>query len=396
MSPTRNFIVRLAALAGVLLLAFRYLVSPSVPHRCPGSTSSLQALVHNPPHHDSIITTPRLTPKANATFLIFAYNADLERTIRTVRSLEDRFNMHHGYPYVLFSPEPFTPEFKRRLRVLTPSPIEFGLIPQDEWTQPEGIDEARAQAVRKRMVKEQIMYGGSVEWRNKARYMSGKVWAHEMLAKYKWAWRVEPGVGLTCDVLVDPFVWLKESGKVVGFTLATKEDEKTADSLWVYTKDFMTHYPQHLAIDNSLAFISDRRGQEYNLCSYLSGFLVTDMDFFRSSSYSAFYNYLNKKGGFYYERWSDASVLSLAASVLLKRKQAHLLEDIGFQYGAYSRCPKRADVWENGRCACGQSTRFNDGSESCEKIWKDFMSLADRFGPPPPARAEGQGILKGF
>ena len=51
--------------------------------------------------------------RANATFIILARNSELEGAIRTVRSIEDRFNRNYRYPYVFLNDEPFTDDFKR-------------------------------------------------------------------------------------------------------------------------------------------------------------------------------------------------------------------------------------------------------------------------------------------
>ena len=50
--------------------------------------------------------------KANASFVIFVRNNDLDGTVRSIREIEDRFDKYHGYPYVLLNEEQFTDEFK--------------------------------------------------------------------------------------------------------------------------------------------------------------------------------------------------------------------------------------------------------------------------------------------
>ena len=48
--------------------------------------------------------------------------------------------------------------------MLTPSKVEFGLIPHDHWFQPDWIDEDRATKSRDKMVADHIIYGGSVSY----------------------------------------------------------------------------------------------------------------------------------------------------------------------------------------------------------------------------------------
>lgn len=47
-----------------------------------------------------------------------------------------------------------------RISVLTPSLVEFGVIPKEHWYQPDWIDEDRAKKSRDKMVEENIIYGG--------------------------------------------------------------------------------------------------------------------------------------------------------------------------------------------------------------------------------------------
>jgi alpha 1,2-mannosyltransferase len=57
--------------------------------------------------------------------------------------------------------------------VLTPSQVEFGLIPREHWYQPDWIDEDKATKRRDAMVEKGIIYGGSVPYRNMCRFNSG-------------------------------------------------------------------------------------------------------------------------------------------------------------------------------------------------------------------------------
>lgn len=61
----------------------------------------------------------------------------------------------------------------RRVSVLTTASISFGLIPRDHWYQPNWIDEAKAKESRDNMVEKNIIYGGSVSYRNMCRFNSG-------------------------------------------------------------------------------------------------------------------------------------------------------------------------------------------------------------------------------
>jgi len=278
--------------------------------------------------------------------------------------MEDRFNRKYGYPWVLLNEEPFTDEFKARVRVLTEAPVHFGLIPPELWYQPEWIDEDIARRGRLSMMEQGIIYGGSVPYRNMCRFNSGFFFHHELLKPYKYYWRVEPDVKFFCDLNYDPFKFMQTNRKVYGFTISLLEWEATIPTLWQHVKEFIRDHPQYVSINNSLPFLSDNGGWSYNLCHYWSNFEIADMDFWRGEAYQKFFEFLESTGGFYYERWGDAPVHSIAASLFARKDQVHFFQDIGYRHDIIQRCPTGQD-WAKGRCSCDYHETFDDHPNSC-------------------------------
>ena len=60
-----------------------------------------------------------------------------------------------------------------RVSILSAATMEFGLVPPEHWHQPDWIDEEKATASRNQMMADNIIYGGSVSYRNMCRYNSG-------------------------------------------------------------------------------------------------------------------------------------------------------------------------------------------------------------------------------
>jgi Glycolipid 2-alpha-mannosyltransferase len=54
---------------------------------------------------------------------------------------------------------------------------------------------------------------------------------------------------------------------------------------------------------------------------FWSNFEIGSLDFYRSEAYTAYFEHLDKAGGFFYERWGDAPVHSIAACLFLKPEQ---------------------------------------------------------------------------
>lgn len=278
--------------------------------------------------------------------------------------MEDRFNKNYHYPWVFLNDEPFTEDFKRRVSVLTDAPMSFGLIPQEHWVQPDWIDEDRARRGRQKMMNQRIIYGGSVPYRNMCRFNSGFFFKHELLQPYRYYWRVEPAVQFFCDLNYDPFLYMEEHDKVYSFTISLLEHEPTVPTLWDSVTEFMAEYPHLISPENSMDFLSDDQGKKYNMCHYWSNFEISDMDFWRSEPYQKFFDFLEAKGGFYYERWGDAPVHSIAASLFARKDQIHFFRDIGYRHENFQHCPS-GNQWSEGRCACDPGDSFDYSAHSC-------------------------------
>lgn len=68
--------------------------------------------------------------------------------------------------------------------------------------------------------------------------------------------------------------------------------------------EFVGKHYEYLHPENSLDFLSNDNGTHYNLCHFWSNFEIADMNFWRGEAYSKFFEYLEAKGGFYYEVYS--------------------------------------------------------------------------------------------
>lgn len=124
----------------------------------------------------------------------------------------------------------------------------------------------------------------------------------------------------SCAITYDPFVEMERRGKVYGYTIALWELGDSCPSLFREVADWMDFRgvrPSPLwkaAVSTSwapwplrsllMSWFShrDARGDAWSLCHYWSNFEIASMDFFRSREYQAFFNYLDSKGGFYFER----------------------------------------------------------------------------------------------
>lgn len=94
---------------------------------------------------------------------------------------------------------------------------------------------------------------------------------------------------------------------LLGFTIAFKEFGATVSSLWKTVLDFEKAHPEVVehspAKEDSLwRFVTDDNGQSYNLCHFWTNFEIASLDLWRSNDYLKFFHYLDRSGGFFYER----------------------------------------------------------------------------------------------
>ncbi|CAG8768090.1 14989_t:CDS:2, partial [Acaulospora colombiana] len=97
--------------------------------------------------------------------------------------------------------------------------------------------------------------------------------------------------------------------------------------------EFILSHPEYLPEDNAMKFISDDDGLTFNLCH-------SDMDFWRSEPYMKYFEFLDEKGGFYYERWGDAPVHSLGVALFAHKDQLHWFNEIGYRHDLLQHCPQ--------------------------------------------------------
>ncbi|RLV84579.1 Glycolipid 2-alpha-mannosyltransferase 1 [Meyerozyma sp. JA9] len=308
---------------------------------------------------------PNKGEKVKATFVSLARNSDLHSLAGSIRSVEDRFNHQYNYDWVFLNDKEFSEEFKSEISALVSGKAIFGLIPSEQWGYPSWIDKEKAALVREDMRERKIIYGDSESYRHMCRYESGFFWRHEALDPYEFYWRVEPDTKIYCNIDYDVFKWMKDNNKAYGWTISLPEYIETIPTLWDTTKKFMAENPQFVHKNNMMDWISDDGGETYNKCHFWSNFEIASLDLWRSEAYRKYFDYLDKAGGFFYERWGDAPVHSIAAALFLSRDQIHFFNDVGYYHVPFHNCPVNQETRLKNKCVCNPSDDFSWKAYSC-------------------------------
>ncbi|KAI8378642.1 glycolipid 2-alpha-mannosyltransferase-domain-containing protein [Blakeslea trispora] len=311
--------------------------------------------------------------KEKAVIVVLVRNGEVGPMRRTMRDFEDRFNRKYNYPYVFLNDEPFTDEFKDAILAMTNADVKFGLVPDTMWSVPKHVNQTIMNQQLSDYAARGVMYGGSLSYRHMCRFNSGFFYRHPLLDEYDYYWRVEPGVSFYCDLDYDPFTYLRENGKEYGFTITLKEIPETIPTLWQHTMDFAKKHQLNTTL---LRFFGQPNGG-YNLCHFWSNFEIASLNLWRDERYQAYFDYLDSTGNFFYERWGDAIVHSLAAGLFLNKSQVHFFNDIGYRHDHFTHC---VDDGPLGKCMCPESFQNADNMwGSCLADWNGYAEEGHRW-----------------
>ncbi|KAF9732600.1 hypothetical protein PMIN02_008079 [Paraphaeosphaeria minitans] len=298
-------------------------------------------------------------PRENAAIIMLARNEDIESALTSLQSLEDHFNRWFNYPVIFMNNEPFSDDFQARVSAVVSGETVFELLSSDLFGFPSWMDDAQGRELVRANGALGVHKGDMESYHHMCRFYSGKFYDVPALKRYKWYWRVEPHVQFSCAITYDPFRMMRERGKKYGYTVALWELDNTVPELFRAVSEFKamkriaasnlwkgfinpTWMPWGLRWMKAAQPLHDASGDSWNLCHFWSNFEIGDLDFFRSEAHREFFDFLDKKGGFYAERWGDASVHAFAAALLLKPEELHHFEDFGYFHEPWVVAPANA------------------------------------------------------
>ncbi|GAV28733.1 hypothetical protein PMKS-002208 [Pichia membranifaciens] len=246
---------------------------------------------------------------------------------------------------------------------------QYGLVPRKHWSYPPFIDQVRAKEIRESRKWSAITYGSSESYRHMCRFNSLFFYKHPIMEEYDYYWRVEPHVSFACNIIDDPFKFLKENRKKYGFTISMRELPNTIESLWatskLYFKKLATNVFDAEQTHNLLKFISDDGGESYNYCHYWTNFEIADLSIYRNEIYEGYVQHLDQAGGFFYERWGDAPIHSIIFSLILDMDEIFLFQNISYEHTVAKTCPMNDAFRKEAKCTCNPIQDWTIRSESC-------------------------------
>lgn len=319
--------------------------------------------------------------RTNATLLSLVRNKELKDLMKTMKDVERTFNSKFNYPWTFINDEPFSDEFKKQTGKLTNAKVYYEQIPEEHWVEPPWINPTLQNASAHFLKSEGVQYSAMESYHRMCRWNSGMFVKHPRLENFKWYWRVEPKTQYFCDIDYDVFKFMEDNNKTYGFVINIYDSPQSIRSLWPTTVEFLSEHPEYVHPNSAIEWLTDssKRPQHnalaggYSTCHFWSNFEIGDMDFWRSKEYQDYFNYLDRAGGFFYERWGDAPVHSIALGLFLDKNRIHWFKDIGYRHIPYFNCPNSP------KCKGCTPGLFSDGKnlhqENCFDNWVKYVGV---------------------
>ncbi|KAI8348295.1 glycosyl transferase [Blakeslea trispora] len=212
-----------------------------------------------------------------AAFVTFAKNdsASLTSLRMTVRNSEDQFNSNHQYPYIIFTDQTLSAEYRELASSLIadPSQMIFERVGPEFYGYRGDTDLERAATTRESMAN--IVSGDSEDYRFLSRFMAGTIFKHPLVQELDYMWRFEIGTEYICPMDKDPFEYMQKHNKSISFSIALYEFKETIPSLYQTTLEFAQHHPawiQPKADPKSLWKFVLNSEDEFNACHFWNNF----------------------------------------------------------------------------------------------------------------------------
>jgi alpha 1,2-mannosyltransferase len=88
-----------------------------------------------------------------AGFVVLAQESDLFRLRTTIMDVENHFNAHRHYPWIIIGDKLFSNRFRYWIENTSKAPVFFGQAPAIEWQEPYWVDLKKAEHEMKDMMK---------------------------------------------------------------------------------------------------------------------------------------------------------------------------------------------------------------------------------------------------
>ena len=283
--------------------------------------------------------SPPPDPRKPVAVIVLCRESEVPDMVKTMASFDEAYNGAKLHDYIVFSETAWAPAALATLAAATRARVRFALLDEYAWGMPAHIDRRNFSNV----LATQTYYGNTESYRKMCRFFAGPVFTLPILAEYKYAWRLDSHVRYLCDIVDDPIARMEASGALYGYALRMKEKMDTIPSLWATAEEYAVGAGRKARVREQWDVTIPGHSLQVG-CHYWNNMEITRLDWFSGPTYQAFFKHLDASGGFFYERWGDAPIRSIAMLLLADRTDVVWFEEMGYQHPWWVKCPPVSGV----------------------------------------------------
>ncbi|XP_013389523.1 glycolipid 2-alpha-mannosyltransferase 1-like [Lingula anatina] len=224
----------------------------------------------------------------------------------------DRYfnNMYH-YPVVLFHETGLSDTNMTSIRSWTRSDVFFQFV---KFSVPKWINETKMRSDVGKANDKRIGY------RHMCRFQSISLQVTPIMRLVDYYWRLDDDSRLIGQVPFDLFKFMAKENLTYGYVHMNHEHPDYVVGLYPRVNAYLTNK------QIQPTFFRKLRRNKY----FLNNFEISSLRFWRSKNVSDLLNALDRAGGFYYHRWGDAVVKTLAVSIFAPLESVYQFTEVPY------------------------------------------------------------------
>lgn len=264
----------------------------------------------------------------NGVIIYLSRERDASFLYHSLYLLFKNFNAEHKYPIVVFHDDIQKTTISRILLMINQN---FGFVPNIRF---EHLTFEFPSHISKDPSAYKVPLSQfPIGYRHMCRFHSGEIYKHPSLSQYDWYMRLDSDSFILSPIKGDVFETMSQKNYEYAYMETTiKEPEFVVEGLWQSTKDFMKA--------NSITpkSLNDKlENGEWGNDMFYTNFELAKFSLFRSEEYMKYYDWIDKTGNIYYNRWGDAPIHWLGVHMFTDNEKIWCIQDITYQHGSIVR-----------------------------------------------------------
>jgi alpha 1,2-mannosyltransferase len=244
----------------------------------------------------------------NSAIIYLSHNRTIEKLNKSLELLHLNFNKNFNYPIVIFHENNFN--FKK---VCKNKNILFYRV---DFKIPSFIE------------KEKIsvdLYGHSIGYRHMCRFFSYSIF--DLIKNYEYYMRLDDDSYILSKIEYDIFNFMKDNEKEYAYRVKTIEHNMCVREL----EKFFLKYLSEKNIKPKFLF-ENFKNNCWNKVGYYNNFHISKTEFWLRKDVQNFMKAVDLTGGYYFNRWGDAMIQTLAVQIFAEKQKVHQFLDFDYEH----------------------------------------------------------------